>query len=59
MNISGDCKIGDNVYIGTGATIKQGVSIASNTVIGMGAVVVKDINKEGTYVGNPAKILNK
>lgn len=59
VNISGNCKIGDNVYIGTGAAIKQGVSIASNTVIGMGAVVVKDIDIKGTYVGNPAKILDK
>ena len=59
MNISGNCNIGNNVYIGTGASIKQGVSIASNTTIGMGAVVVKDILEEGTYIGNPAKKLEK
>jgi len=59
VNISGNCNIGNNVYIGTGASIKQGVSIASNTTIGMGAVVVKDILKEGTYIGNPAKRLER
>ncbi len=54
-NISGSCKFGDGVFIGTNASIKQGVEICNNVTIGMGGVVVKDIIEEGTYVGMPVK----
>lgn len=47
-------KICDSVSIGSNATILP-VSICSNTVIGAGAVVVKNITEPGIYVGNPAK----
>jgi acetyltransferase-like isoleucine patch superfamily enzyme len=46
--------IGNNVSIGSNATILP-VKICNNVVIGAGAVVTKDINESGTYVGNPAK----
>jgi acetyltransferase-like isoleucine patch superfamily enzyme len=46
--------IGDNVYIGSNATILP-VSICENVVIGAGAVVTKDINQPGKYIGNPAR----
>jgi len=47
-------KIGNHVSIGTNATILP-VSIIDNSVIGAGAVVTKDIQIAGTYVGNPAR----
>jgi acetyltransferase-like isoleucine patch superfamily enzyme len=50
--------IGKNVSIGTNATILP-VNICDNAVIGAGAVVTKDINIPGVYVGNPAKLLRK
>ena len=50
--------IGDNVSIGTNATILP-VKIASNTIIGAGAVVTRDILTPGVYVGNPAGVLPK
>lgn len=53
--ISGSCIFGDEVYIGTNASVKQGVSICSNTTVGMGAVVVKNIEEPGVYIGSPAK----
>jgi len=46
--------IGNNVSIGTNATILP-VIITDNVVIGAGAVVTKDINEQGVYVGNPAR----
>lgn len=49
-------KIGDNVSIGTNATILP-VEICSNTVIGAGSVVTKSIEKPGVYAGNPAKLI--
>lgn len=48
--------IGDNVYIGSNATILP-VKICDHVVIGAGTVVTKDITKPGFYAGNPAKKL--
>lgn len=48
-------KIGNNVFVGTGAKILGNITIASNTTIGAGAIVVKDILEENTtWVGVPA-----
>ena len=54
-NISGNCAFGDRVDVGTQAAFRQHVRICVDAVIGMGAVVVKDIVEAGTYVGVPAK----
>lgn len=51
--------IGDNCYIGTGATILGPVHIGNNVVIGAGAVVTKDIPDDCVVVGNPATIIRK
>jgi len=45
--------IGENVWIGGHATICAGVSIGDRSVIGAGAVVVKDIPPDVLAVGNP------
>ncbi len=55
VNISGICNIGKHVYFGTGAATRQGIEISDNVLIGMGAMVVKNIVESGTYVGIPAK----
>ena len=43
--------IGDNVYIGNGATVLAPVSIGDNAMIGAGAVVTHDIPASGVYGG--------
>ena len=48
--------IGNHVSIGSNATILP-VTICDNVVIGAGAVVTKNINEPGTYIGNPARKL--
>ena len=57
--ISGRVKIGKGTYIGAGAIIRDGITIGEDSVIGAGAVVVKDVAKNLTVVGNPAKTLVK
>ena len=49
--------IGDNCYIGTGASILGPVTIGNNVTIAAGAVVVKDVPDNAVVGGNPAKIL--
>ncbi|MBQ4269870.1 MAG: acetyltransferase [Clostridia bacterium] len=57
--VAGTVKIGENAWIGAGATVKNNVTICSDCLIGAGAVVVKDIDEKGTYVGVPARKLEK
>lgn len=53
---SRSAKIGDNVFIGSGARIIGNVSIASDVAIAANAVVVKNIDEPGTtWGGIPAK----
>lgn len=53
--LSGNILIAKNAFIGTGTTIIQGLKIGKNSVIGAGAVVTKDIPKNCTAIGIPAK----
>lgn len=46
-------RIGNNVWIGSGAQILPGVTIGDNSVIGAGSVVTKDIPANVVAVGNP------
>lgn len=55
VNISGNCKIFDLVYVGTNAALRQELTIHSGATIGLNAGVVKHIEDSGTYVGTPAK----
>ena len=48
--------VGNHVSIGSNATILP-VTICDHVVIGAGAVVTRDIDKAGIYVGNPARFL--
>lgn len=62
VKCNGNVLIEEHVYIGAGAVIKQGrpgkpLRIGRNSVIGMGAVVVRDVPPGTTVVGNPAKAL--
>lgn len=55
VNVSGITNIGHAVELGTGMQIIQGKTIGDYSIIGAGAVVIKDIPAKCTAVGNPAK----
>jgi acetyltransferase-like isoleucine patch superfamily enzyme len=50
-------KIGDDVWVGAGATILDGVTIGDHCVIAAGAIVTKDVPDNAIVGGNPAKII--
>lgn len=52
-------KIGNNVWIGSNATILQGVTIGEWAVIAAGAVVTKDVEPYTVVGGVPAKFIKK
>lgn len=47
----------DNVWIGTRAILLPGVTVGSNSVIGAGAVVTKDVPPFSVVAGNPARVV--
>mgnify|MGYP005752043323 FL=1 len=49
--------VGDNVWIGASVTVLPGVKIGSNSVIGAGSVVNRDIPEGVVAVGNPCRVL--
>ncbi len=64
VSCNGNVHIGDHAYIGTGAVIRQGtperpLRSGRGAIVGMGAVVTKDVADGMTVVGNPARPLTK
>lgn len=64
VKCNGNIIIEDHAYIGSGAIIRQGkpgrpLRIGKGAVVGMGAVVTKDVPAGATVVGNPARSLLK
>jgi sugar O-acyltransferase (sialic acid O-acetyltransferase NeuD family) len=64
VHCNGNVHIGDHAYIGSGAVIRQGkpgepLRIGAGAVVGMGAVVTKDVPEGVTVVGNPARLLER
>ena len=60
VKCNGNVHIGDGTYVGAGAIIRQGTTdkplrIGPQAVIGMGAVVTKDVTAGSTVIGNPAR----
>lgn len=55
VNLSGNVKVGTGCEIGTKTVIIQDIDIGEWSIIGAGAVVVKDIPPYCTAVGVPAK----
>lgn len=51
----GDTTIGNDVWLGTGATILPGVTIGDGAVVGAMAVVAGDVAPYAIVAGNPAR----
>jgi acetyltransferase-like isoleucine patch superfamily enzyme len=50
-------RIGEDVWIGTGAIILSGVTLGDGAIVGAGSVVKEDVPKHTIVIGNPAKPL--
>lgn len=57
--LGGGVTIEDGAYVGIGASVRNQMKIGEKAFIGMGAVVVKDIDPGVTVIGNPAKPMRK
>lgn len=59
LELAAPVVIGNNVWIGGGAIICQGVTIGDNTTIGAGSIVVHDIPPNVVAVGNPCRVIKQ
>jgi maltose O-acetyltransferase len=48
-------RIGQNVWIGSGAILLPGITVGDDAIIGAGSVVTRDVPTGTTVAGNPAK----
>ncbi|MEO0788683.1 MAG: CatB-related O-acetyltransferase [Bacteroidota bacterium] len=55
----GDTVVGNDVWIGYGATIMPGVTIGDGSIIATKSVVTKDVEPYSIVGGNPAKRIRK
>lgn len=53
--ISGYCTIGEYTFMGVNSCVGDQRRIGRDVVVGAGAVVIKDLDPRGVYVGNPAR----
>lgn len=56
--IAGSVKIGQNCWIAPSSSIKQKLVVGSSSTVGMGSVVLKDVDENAVVAGVPAKKLN-
>ena len=51
--------INNDVWIGAGAIIMNGLTIGEGAVIGCGSIVIHDVAPHTVVAGNPAKVINE
>jgi len=54
-----DTYIGKNCIIGIGSSIRSGVKIGDNVVVGQRSVVTRDVPSNCIVAGNPARIIKE
>ncbi len=54
--IAGKCRIGRGSFIGVNATIRDRIVVASNSVVGAGALILHDTVEDGVYKGHETEL---
>lgn len=59
VHLAGAVNVGNEVMIGIGAQVIQGINIEFRATVGAGANVLLDVDPHTTVVGNPAKLISR
>ena len=59
VRLCGNVTVGAESLIGVGTAVRPGLSIGANAIVGAGSAVVCDLEAGGTYVGCPARPINR
>lgn len=57
--VSGNVRIRNNCFIGVNATLRNSITIAPETLIGGGAIIMKDTVEQGVYLPERARLFEK
>ena len=57
--VSGFTRIGAYSFLGVNATLRNAITVAPETLIGAGAVIMKDTVEQGVYLPERAKLFEK
>lgn len=57
--LGGGVKVGAGAYVGSGASVRESTTIGAGALVGMGAVVVSDVPPGETWIGVPARPLQR
>lgn len=57
--LGGSSKIGENAWIAPSVSVLNKITIGKNSLLGMGAIVLKDVDENSVIVGNPGKKIKK
>lgn len=57
--VNGDCKVGENTFLGSQSVMVNATSIPANSVFAAGCMIRKSQKVEGIYAGNPAVLMKK
>jgi sugar O-acyltransferase (sialic acid O-acetyltransferase NeuD family) len=57
--VSGHVRVGTRSFIGVNATLRNSITIAPQTLVGAGAVIMKDTRPKGVYMPERAKLFDK
>ena len=56
--VSGNVRIDQYCFIGVNATLRNSITIARETLVGAGAIIMKDTVEKGVYVPEKTELLN-
>jgi len=56
--VSGNVRINQYCFIGVNATLRNSITIAPETLVGAGAIIMKDTVEKGVYVPEKTELLN-
>jgi acetyltransferase-like isoleucine patch superfamily enzyme len=57
--LAGEIHVEADCYLGQSCTVRQKLRIGRGSMVGMGAVVIADVEPNSVMVGNPARKLRE
>lgn len=57
--VAGSVKLGDRAWIAPASTLRDGIAVGDDAVVGLGAVVTRDVPAGETVLGSPARGLDE
>ena len=52
-------RLGDDVWVGSGAILLPGVTVGDGAIVAAGAVVTRDVEPRTVVGGNPARFIKR